>query len=168
LRCVVWSAVPTRSQTSKLMDTLSVAERSIRMSRIRSTDTKPELRVRRLLHRLGYRYRLHRRDLPGAPDLVFPARSKVVFVHGCFWHAHQRCKIANKPKSRRAFWMAKFARNVARDRINQRLLRRSGWSVLVVWECETRDSDSLTARILNFLDATSGKRRSNLNSRRKE
>ena len=100
------------------MDTLSKAERSERMARIRSKNTKPELQVRRLLHGLGYRFRLHRRDLPGSPDVVFAARRKIVFVHGCFWHGHKNCKVANRPKSRRSFWSAKFKRNRERDAMN--------------------------------------------------
>ena len=133
------------------MDTLTPRERSIRMSLIRSTDTKPELRVRKLLYRLGYRYRLHRRDLPGKPDLVFPGRSKVLFVHGCFWHAHDGCKVANKPKTRSEFWNKKFLRNVARDKRNIGQLRGQGWHVYVVWECETRDATFLEARLARFL-----------------
>ena len=103
------------------MDTLTAAERSERMARIRSKDTKPELRVRQLVHRLGYRFRLHQKDLPGRPDLVFASRRKVVFVHGCFWHAHEDCSVANRPKSRSEFWNAKFERNRFRDPKNQRL-----------------------------------------------
>jgi DNA mismatch endonuclease, patch repair protein len=133
------------------MDTLTVAERSIRMSKIRSKDTKPELRVRSLLHGLGYRYRLHRRDLPGSPDVVFPARAKIIFVHGCFWHAHQNCRVANKPKSHHRFWNDKFENNVSRDKTNQQLLRRAGWDVCVVWECETHKMAPLGARLLRFL-----------------
>jgi DNA mismatch endonuclease (patch repair protein) len=133
------------------VDTLTVAERSERMSRIRSKDTKPEMLVRRLLHKLGYRYRLHRRDLPGIPDLVFPSRKKVIFVHGCFWHAHSRCSVANVPKSRRPFWRAKFSRNKRRDGSNERLLRRDGWHVFTVWECETKDMASLMLRLSECL-----------------
>lgn len=133
------------------MDTLTPAERSVRMSRIRSKDTKPELRVRSLVHGLGYRYALHRRDLPGAPDLVFPSRSKVIFVHGCFWHAHQECKVANSPKTRRAFWTAKFQGNIERDKRNEERLTKAGWEVAVVWECEIRNAGDLTARLSQFL-----------------
>jgi DNA mismatch endonuclease, patch repair protein len=120
------------------MDSMTVAERSERMARIRSKDTKPELRVRQLLHRLGYRFRLHRKDLPGSPDLVFPSRRKVIFVHGCFWHAHDACKVANRPKSRQSFWDSKFKRNRLRDIANQKALRQHGWRVYTVWECETK------------------------------
>ena len=133
------------------MDTLSAAERSERMSRIRGKDTKPELLVRRALHKLGYRYRLHRRDLPGAPDLVFPSRKQVIFVHGCFWHAHQDCRVANLPKSRRTYWRAKFARNKQRDELNSKHLKKAGWKVMVVWECETKKLDKLQKRLARRL-----------------
>lgn len=133
------------------MDTLTVAQRSERMARIRSKDTKPELRVRSLIHGLGYRYRLHRKNLPGKPDLIFPSRRKVIFVHGCFWHAHADCKVANRPKSRRSFWDAKFSRNIDRDRLNEGTLRQAGWDVFTVWECETKNPTSLSERIMAFL-----------------
>ena len=133
------------------MDTLTKAERSERMARIRSKNTQPELRVRRVAYELGYRYRLHRRDLPGCPDLVFPLRRKVVFVHGCFWHAHQGCKVANKPKSRSDFWSLKFERNKSRDASNQNALIRDGWRVFTVWECETKNIAMLKSRLLQFL-----------------
>jgi len=139
------------------VDTLTVAERSQRMARIRSKDTKPEMTVRRSAHRLGYRYRLHRRDLPGVPDLVFPGRRKVIFVHGCFWHAHPHCTVANLPKSRRSFWSAKFKRNVERDRANERLLKQEGWDVLVIWECETKDKTRLAERLSQWLGTASAK-----------
>lgn len=133
------------------MDTLTIAARSIRMSRIPSKDTKPELLVRSLLHRLGYRYRLHRRDLAGSPDIVFPSRAKVIFVHGCFWHAHKNCRLANRPKSHRRFWYEKFMRNISRDKASQRRLRRTGWGVCVVWECETRNITLLESELSEFL-----------------
>jgi DNA mismatch endonuclease (patch repair protein) len=125
------------------------------MARIRGKDTKPEMIVRRALHRLGYRYRLHRMDLPGRPDIVFPARKVVLFVHGCFWHAHAGCKIANMPKSRREYWNAKFARNKDRDEHNATLLTQAGWRVMTVWECETKDMLSLERRLTSGL-ASSG------------
>jgi DNA mismatch endonuclease Vsr len=125
------------------VDTLTREERSARMARIRGKDTKPEMVVRRTLHRLGYRYRLHRRDLPGRPDIIFPARKVVLFVHGCFWHAHANCKVANLPKSRREYWIAKFARNKDRDERNANLLAQAGWRVMTVWECETKDLPGL-------------------------
>lgn len=133
------------------MDTLTKAERSERMARIRSKDTKPELRVRRLVHGLGYRYRLHRRDLPGCPDLVFPSRRKVVFVHGCFWHGHEGCAVANMPKSRSDFWAEKFKRNQVRDAKNNKALKKDGWRVLTVWECETKGIATLMSRLARFL-----------------
>jgi DNA mismatch endonuclease (patch repair protein) len=133
------------------MDTLTAAERSIRMSLIKGKDTKPELQVRKLLHRAGYRFRLHRRDLPGTPDLVFPGRLKAVFVHGCFWHAHRGCKDSNVPKSRRAYWLDKFSRNVKRDRRSVRELRKQGWEVHIVWECETRNAALVEKRLSTFL-----------------
>jgi DNA mismatch endonuclease (patch repair protein) len=134
------------------MDTLTAAERSVRMAKIRSKDTLPELRVRQLVHRLGYRFRLHQKDLPGRPDLVFTSRRKVIFVHGCFWHAHGRCKTANQPKSRRGYWKDKFARNKARDQSNARKLRNLGWKVLVIWECQTRSEALMLPRLRCFLE----------------
>jgi len=122
------------------------------MSRVRSKDTGPEMRVRRLLHGLGYRYRLHDRSLPGCPDLVFAKWGAVIFVHGCFWHSHEGCPSNRQPKSNRAYWASKRAGNVARDRTNERLLRRAGWKVLVIWECETFDPERLTSAVKRFLD----------------
>ncbi|MDO8400517.1 MAG: very short patch repair endonuclease [Bradyrhizobium sp.] len=133
------------------MDTLTKAQRSERMSRIRSKNTRPELAVRRILFGLGYRYQLHRSDLPGKPDLVFPSRKKALFVHGCFWHAHQGCKVANIPKSRTEFWQAKFQRNIERDKLNKRALRRLGWSTLTVWKCQIKREDRLLRRIISYL-----------------
>jgi DNA mismatch endonuclease (patch repair protein) len=124
------------------------------MRAVKSGDTTPELIVRRLVHALGYRFRLHRRDLPGQPDLVFPRLGKAIQVHGCFWHRHACEAGQSTPATRPDYWNAKFARNVARDRSNLRRLRRIGWSVLVVWECQTRTAkrDALEARIARFLD----------------
>lgn len=136
------------------MDTLSPEERSERMSRIRGKDTKPEMRVRRLIHGMGYRYRLHSRKLPGRPDLVFASRGKVIFVHGCFWHMHASCKNNRPPKSRRDFWLPKLRENRKRDKTNQRELEKQGWGILVIWECETKDLDALTERVRNFLEGT--------------
>jgi DNA mismatch endonuclease Vsr len=121
------------------------------MALIRGKDTKPEIIVRRSLHRNGYRFRLHRRSLPGTPDLTFPSRKKVVFVHGCFWHAHEGCSIANLPKSRTSYWKAKFQGNKDRDRSNNRRLRQQGWKVMTVWECETKDMLSLIRKLEKFL-----------------
>jgi DNA mismatch endonuclease (patch repair protein) len=133
------------------MDTLSRKERSQRMSLIRNRDTKPELLVRRLVHGSGYRYRLHRTDLPGRPDLVFPKRKKVIFVHGCFWHRHPKCGLARLPKSRLSFWLPKLTENRRRDLKNLRTLRKMGWAVSIVWECETRDHSALVRKLLMFL-----------------
>ena len=119
-----------------VVDTLTVEQRSALMARVRGVDTKPELFVRKALYARGYRYRLHVRDLPGRPDLVFRKRRTVVFVHGCFWHRHG-CKKTTHPKSRQDYWEAKFANNVARDKRNLAQLIDDGWRVFVVWECET-------------------------------
>lgn len=108
------------------------------MRRVHSTDTTPERRVRSFLHKLGFRFRLHRKDLPGKPDIVLPGRRTVIFVHGCFWHCHRSCPRATIPASRQEYWRPKFERTIARDRENQEELRRQGWNVIVVWECETK------------------------------
>lgn len=133
------------------MDSLTPDRRSANMSRIRSKDTKPEMMIRRMLHGLGYRYRLHRRDLPGAPDLVFPARKKVILVHGCFWHQHKGCVDGRLPKSRKDYWQPKLLRNVERDRRNIAKLRRGGWQVLKLWECEILRDKVVRARLIDFL-----------------
>lgn len=135
-----------------MADTISKRHRSWNMSRIRGRDTTPELLVRSNLHRLGYRFRLHRRDLPGSPDIVLRKYNAVIFVHGCFWHRHKGCRFAYTPKSRIKFWSFKFDGNVARDRRNQRALRRLGWRVLVVWECQTSNEARLARRLATFLD----------------
>ena len=149
-----WTLWQSRSMRTGSLDTLTAQQRSERMSRVRSKDTKPEMRVRRLVHGLGYRYRLHVKGLPGRPDLVFRSRRKVVFVHGCFWHRHEGCPQNRIPKSpeRRAFWRDKLDGNARRDRLNQAALRETGWRVLVVWECETKNLDRLANRIRAFLD----------------
>lgn len=134
------------------MDSVSPERRSEIMARIRSKDTRPEMVVRRLVFSLGYRYRLHRKDLPGKPDLVFSGRGKVIFVHGCFWHQHAGCPGGRLPKSRRAFWRRKFAGNVARDAEHRRALRRLGWRVLIVWECQTKKLPALARRLSRFLE----------------
>ena len=133
------------------MDTLTPVQRSERMALIQSKNTKPELLVRRFLHGLGYRYRLHLRDLPGVPDLVFPSRKTTIFVHGCFWHGHNGCKIAHLPESRSAYWAEKLERNIARDLKNERALREAGWNVVTVWECETKDISALERRLVPLL-----------------
>lgn len=120
------------------------------MGRIGSKNTAPELVVRRLLHSLGYRFRLHRKDLPGTPDIVLPRCRKAIFVHGCFWHAHG-CRIGRPPKSKPEFWEPKLARNRARDEENSRDLKQRGWDVLTVWQCETKDKTALAELLKNFL-----------------
>lgn len=130
--------------------------RSQVMARVRSKDSRPEMIVRRAAHALGYRYRLHRRDLPGTPDLVFGPRKKVVFVHGCFWHGHG-CKLgARLPKTRVEFWTAKIARNVERDAQARQRLGDLGWLSLVLWECELNDREGLDRRLIEFLGAEMG------------
>jgi DNA mismatch endonuclease (patch repair protein) len=136
-----------------MRDPLSPEERSQRMSLVRSKDTKPEIRVRKLVSALGYRYRLHVRDLPGCPDLVFKGRRKIIFVHGCFWHQHSCARGNRMPKSRIDFWESKLRGNRSRDAAIIRKLRSSGWSVLVTWECQTTEKKrkALTLRLLRFL-----------------
>jgi DNA mismatch endonuclease (patch repair protein) len=130
-----------------MTDVLSEEQRRRNMAAIRNKNTKPELRVRRALHAAGLRYRLHVRSLPGSPDLVFPSRRVVVFVHGCFWHRHPHCRNAQMPKSRREFWGAKLAANVERDRRQRRALQRLGWRVLIFWECQSKDASKLNRLI---------------------
>jgi len=133
------------------MDVVDKARRSAMMAGIQGKDTKPEMVVRRAAHGLGYRFRLHRRDLPGTPDLVFPGRRKVILVHGCYWHRHDGCSLAYEPKSNREFWLEKFKKNIARDRRVLTELVASGWDPLVIWECESRDAKVLDARIASHL-----------------
>ena len=134
------------------MDRLAANERSELMSRVRAKNTRPEIAVRRLLHALGFRFRLHRSDLPGHPDIVLPRRRKVVFVHGCFWHRHPRCRKASTPQTRCDFWALKFKQNIERDKRQKRELKRMGWGVLVVWECETHNLGRLKDRIFSELE----------------
>lgn len=133
-------------------DIMSPEARSALMAKIRGTDTRPELIVRRLLHKLGYRYRLHAKKLPGRPDIIFPGRRAAIFVHGCFWHRHN-CIYAYTPKSRSEFWLRKFARNVERDAENQRQLDSAGWRILILWECEIESGDGLIERLKDFLES---------------
>lgn len=127
------------------------------MQAVRSQDTEPELNVRRLVCQLGYRYRLHRKDLPGKPDLAFIGRRKVVFVHGCFWHAHNCPRGARTPKENRDYWIEKIARNKARDRTHLAMLATKGWQSLVIWECELKQSDDVRNRLATFLEESNGK-----------
>ena len=121
------------------MDKLTPEKRSWNMSHIKSKDTKPEIRVRSFLHKSGFRFRLHRTNLPGKPDIVLPKYKTVIFVHGCFWHRHSGCKKSTTPKTRIEFWEAKFRENVKRDNRNLRALESEGWNVIVIWECETKN-----------------------------
>lgn len=133
------------------MDVFSRAQRSIIMARVKSRDTGPEKTARSLLFRLGYRFRLHRRDLPGAPDIVLPGRRTVVFVHGCFWHQHRGCAQSERPTSNREYWNAKLDRNVARDAANRRRLVKLGWKVIVIWGCQLKKPDALARRLQQAL-----------------
>lgn len=134
------------------MDKIDRSRRSANMAKIRSTDTTPEMVVRRMVHGMGFRYRLHGKRLPGKPDLVFSARRKAIFVHGCFWHQHSRaeCIDGRKPKSNSNYWNPKLEGNVARDKRNRAALKKAGWDVLVIWDCETQ-SPNLKSRIEKFL-----------------
>ena len=135
------------------MDTRTPEQRRRIMQAVKSTNTKPEILVRRLLHKLGYRFRLHRKDLPGRPDIVLPKFRKAIFVHGCFWHSHS-CAKGQAPKSRQEYWLPKLEANVNRDRIKIAELEQLGWKVLVVWQCETKDTNSLALRLQAFVDET--------------
>jgi DNA mismatch endonuclease (patch repair protein) len=132
------------------MDTITKSERSQLMSRIRSKDTRPELAVRSILHRSGYRYRLHRKDLPGRPDIVLPRHRKIILVHGCFWHGHT-CTLASKPKSNESYWSPKIQMNRERDSRNVQALVSMGWQVLELWECDIRKGAGLESAIQNFM-----------------
>lgn len=134
-----------------MADRISREHRSWNMSRIRDRDTAPEMAVRSLLHRMGCRFRLHRKDLPGKPDIVLSKYRTVIFVHGCFWHRHRRCKFAYTPKTRIDFWTEKFEKNIERDSRIQRRLRNLGWHVIVVWECQTHDLEKLKDRLNRLL-----------------
>ena len=136
-----------------MTDKLTTQRRSANMAQIRSKNMKPELIVRRLVHSLGYRYRIHRKDLPGKPDLAFGPRKKAIFVHGCFWHQHPnpKCLDGRAPKSNLAYWTPKLQRNVERDRQHISALRKAGWDTLIVWECETNRPESLRGRLVRFL-----------------
>lgn|SRR5690554_966683 len=125
--------------------------RSENMRRIRSKDTAPEMIVRRLAHRLGYRYRLHCKDIPGKPDVVFPGRRKVILIHGCFWHQHPGCREGRPPKSNAAYWLPKLERNIKRDKATLEQLEAAEWDTLVLWECEIKDHESLRQILVDFL-----------------
>jgi DNA mismatch endonuclease (patch repair protein) len=131
-------------------------QRSRIMRAVKSTDTAPELMVRRMVHRMGYRFRLHRKDLPGKPDLTFTRLRKVIFVHGCFWHGHDCARGARVPRQNRAYWLKKVAGNRARDEKNLERLTATGWQSLVVWECATRNKSNLNGQVSRFLDKVGG------------
>lgn len=135
-----------------MADRLSPEKRSELMSKVRGKDTTPEMRVRRLLHAMGIRYRLHDSKLPGKPDIVMKSRNKAIFVHGCFWHRHPGCKMATTPKSKIDFWTEKFDQNVRRDENARKALEDGGWEVLTVWECETKKPGLLENILRNFLE----------------
>ncbi|MBL0312162.1 MAG: DNA mismatch endonuclease Vsr [Holophagaceae bacterium] len=136
-----------------MVDSVSPEKRSWIMSRIRGKDTLPEMRVRQAAHGLGFRFRLHTKEMPGTPDLVFPRLGKIILVHGCFWHGH-RCKGGRRiPRSNQEYWIAKIRANKLRDARTRRRLRGLGWKVLVVWECQTSDPEILRGRLFDFLDA---------------
>jgi DNA mismatch endonuclease (patch repair protein) len=134
-----------------MADRISAAQRSENMRRIKAADTSPEMLVRRMVHAMGYRYRLHRKDLPGKPDLVFGPKQKVIFVHGCFWHQHDRCAAGRVPSSNLAYWKPKLQRNKDRDQKSRTALEAEGWRVLVVWDCETKDLANLRVTLTDFL-----------------
>lgn len=142
---------PTDGPIAFVSDIYTPEKRSAVMARVRGSNTKPEVRVRSLLHRLGYRFRLHRKDLPGRPDIVLPKHRAVVFVHGCFWHRHPACKKATLPKNNREEWEAKLARNVERDAENVDALEQAGWSVGIVWECDSRDPGAIVSSLVNTI-----------------
>lgn len=133
------------------MDVFSSEKRSWIMRQVRGRDTKPEILVRSIVHRLGYRFRLHRKDLPGCPDIVLPRHKKVIFVHGCFWHGHPQCKRSVRPTTNTDFWDKKLDLNIQRDERFQQELKEMGWGVLVVWQCETRDPENLIRKLERFL-----------------
>lgn len=134
-----------------MIDTLTKEHRSWVMSRVKSTGTKPELRVRSLLHRLGYRFRLHSKKLPGTPDIVLKKYRTVIYVNGCFWHGHENCKKSRLPKTNLEFWRQKVDKNKQRDKKNQRLTKIQGWIPLIVWECELSNMEKLTKRLIKKL-----------------
>lgn len=138
---------------SRSKDNLTKSQRSLLMSKVHGKNTGPELIVRRLLHLSGYRYRLHQKNLPGSPDIVFASRKKVIFIHGCFWHRHQGCKMTTTPSTRKKFWQSKFEANIARDAKNIQVLKELGWKSYIVWGCQTKDIASLSISIFKFLDS---------------
>ena len=144
--------MPDKTQQTQQPEPEPSRARSANMASVGSKDTKPELAVRRLLHRLGYRYRLHRTELPGTPDICLPSRKKAIFIHGCFWHRHEGCSRTTVPKTRTSFWEDKFNKNIVRDRSNLKILGGLGWDTMIVWECETTDIEALEFRLVEFIE----------------
>jgi DNA mismatch endonuclease (patch repair protein) len=134
-----------------MTDVFSKEKRSWIMSRVKWRDTKPEMLVRSLVHRMGFRFRVHRRDLPGNPDIVLPRHGKVIFVHGCFWHGHKWCSRSKRPTTNKTFWNKKLDGNIERDKRFRRELRRLGWKELVVWQCDTQNPEKLLQKLEKFL-----------------
>jgi DNA mismatch endonuclease (patch repair protein) len=134
-----------------MVDRVSKKIRSLIMARVRSKNTQPEIVVRALLHRLGFRFGLHTAKLPGKPDLFLPKYRTIIFVHGCFWHRHRNCKRASIPTTNIGYWSKKFSRNVERDKTNVRLLKKGGWNVLTVWECQIKNPTKLSSKLVSFL-----------------
>jgi len=134
-----------------MTDVFSKEKRSWIMSSVRGRDTKPEILVRSFVHRMGFRFRIHRRDLPGNPDIVLPRHGKVIFVHGCFWHGHKRCQRSKRPTTNKGFWNKKLDENIERDKRFQRKLRLMGWKVLVLWQCEVRKPEKMLRKLERFL-----------------
>lgn len=133
-----------------MADHLTTQRRSWNMARIRSENTKPEMAVRSLLHMMGHRFRLHRKDLPGKPDIVLPRYKTVIFVHGCFWHRHKGCRRSTTPSSNRRYWLKKFERNKANDKSNRGELKKAGWRVIIVWECQAKKQNKLDRMLLKI------------------
>lgn len=139
------------------MDIFDKSKRSLIMAAIRSTDTKPEIYVRSLIHRMGFRFRKNRKDLPGTPDIVLPKHRKIIFIHGCFWHDHKGCRRSSRPATNKSFWVKKLETNVARDKRILRKLRSLGWRVLVIWECQLKNEKKLKAMLEKFLIPEGGR-----------
>ncbi|MDL1981718.1 MAG: very short patch repair endonuclease [Deltaproteobacteria bacterium] len=135
-----------------MTDVFSQEKRSWIMSRVKGRDTKPEILVRSFIFRMGFRFRLHRRDLPGTPDIALPRHGKVIFVHGCFWHGHKRCPRSKRPTTNENFWNNKLDGNIKRDKRYRRELRQMGWKVLIIWECETKSPEKLLQKLERFLN----------------
>lgn len=148
---LIWTGWDDRGNFYSMTDNLTPEQRKKTMTRVKSQDTSPEMKVRRLAHSLGYRFRLHRKDLPGKPDLVFPKLKKVIFVHGCFWHGHPGCKASKRPTTNTEYWNKKLDRNIARDKLNQEKLVSMGWRCLVIWECQIKKTEDLNKILITFL-----------------